>query len=114
VRSLYRSSGQWFSVPDRKLNHEARSDSWCAGRGDRAAVPFHNAPADCEANARPAILVAAVQAFKHLEDLFGVLLLESDAVVCHRERADRSRKHFCAHAHDDRTIRATVLECIRE
>ena len=59
--------------------------SWAALRPDAPSMAFDNFPANRQANPRARILPAGVQALKDAKDALGMVRVEADAVILHRE-----------------------------
>ncbi len=72
----------------RKENGEGRTLHPGALGGEPAAVPLHDFPANGQSHAAAFILRAPVQPFERFEDAFQVGLVETDAIVDHRDLAE--------------------------
>src|SRR5438876_10579894 len=59
--------------------------SWAALRPDAPAMAFDNLLANRQANTRAGVLPAGVQALKDAKDTLGILRVEANAVILHRE-----------------------------
>src|SRR5271168_832913 len=60
------------------------------GEPDLSPQPLHDLLAQGQADPRPGILFAGVQALKNLKYLFGIFRVDADAVVFHGKRPDAS------------------------
>src|ERR1700682_579807 len=81
---------------------------------DASSVPLDDAPTDREPDAA-ARMVPLVQPLKHFKDAFGVLHIESDAIVAHRELpalfVDATP---CPDVYPQRPFRSAILEGVLE
>jgi len=71
--------------PSRQREVKSRSLPWRGFGPDAAAVPFHDSPADREAEAGSRIFRAGVKSFEESKDLLLELRFETDAIVLNGE-----------------------------